>query len=206
MAGGVVAVVVDAVDPGGLARFWAEALGCPVEDGTVVRPPGGGPELRFSGGAGAKRGKNRLHLDLAGGAGQEAVVRRLLALGAVRADIGQGDVPWEVLADPEGNELCVLPEHRGAPDAVLAQICLDAADAQAQGRFWSAATGWPVAESGAWGVCLRDPAGVAPPLVMGPPAAPKTGANRLRLRLAAEPPGRAGERADPEGNEFEVGA
>ncbi|WP_159011769.1 VOC family protein [Streptomyces sp. NRRL F-5123] len=205
MAGGVVAVVVDAVDAEGLARFWAAALEWPAGPGAVVRPPGGGVELRFAGGAGAKGGKNRLHLDLAGGGRQEATVRRLLGLGAVRADIGQGDVPWEVLADPEGNELCVLPEHRGAPGAALAQICLDAADAEAQGRFWSAATGWAVTGRGEWGVCLRDPAGAGPALVMGPPAAPKSGRNRLRLRLAAAPPGHAGALADPEGNEFEVG-
>jgi hypothetical protein len=49
--------------------------------------------------------KNRLHLDLAGGAEE---VDRLLGLGAVRLDIGQGAVPWEVLADPEGNEFCVV--------------------------------------------------------------------------------------------------
>lgn len=206
MADGVVAVVADAVDAEGLARFWAAALGWTAAGG-LVRPPGGGFELRFAGGAAAKRGKNRLHLDLDGGAGQDAAVARLLRLGAVRADIGQGDVPWEVLADPEGNELCVLPRHRGEPGGgPLAQICLDAADAEAQGRFWSAATGWAVTERGEWGVCLRHPAGAAPPLVMGPPAAPKSGRNRLRLRLAAAPPGDPDARTDPEGNEFEVGA
>ena len=58
----------------------------------------------------AKTVKNRVHLDLAteSGAHQAAEVERLLALGAVPADIGQGDVPWTVLADPEGNEFCVL--------------------------------------------------------------------------------------------------
>ncbi|MFI0896587.1 VOC family protein [Streptomyces sp. NPDC020983] len=205
VADGVVAVVVDAVDAERLAGFWAAALEWPRRGAGVVRAPGGGIELRFAGGAEGKRGKNRLHLDLAGGGEQEAVVARLLRLGAVRADIGQGGVPWDVLADPEGNELCVLPEHRGAPGAALAQICLDAGDAEAQGRFWSAATGWAVAERGQWGVCLRDPAGLAPPLVMGPPATPKSGRNRLRLRLAAAPPGDPGARTDPEGNEFEVG-
>lgn len=54
--------------------------------------------------------KNRLHLDLAPGPDddQEAEVRRLEALGAVRVNVGQGDVTWVVLADPEGNEFCVL--------------------------------------------------------------------------------------------------
>ena len=54
--------------------------------------------------------KNRVHLNLASEyvAHQAAEVDRLLGLGATRADIGQGEVPWVVLADPEGNELCVL--------------------------------------------------------------------------------------------------
>ena len=54
-----------------------------------------------------KTGKNRLHLDFRP-ADQDAEVQRLLGLGATRADIGQGDVSWVVLADPEGNEFCVL--------------------------------------------------------------------------------------------------
>ena len=51
---------------------------------------------------------NRLHLDLAADGDQGAEVDRLLALGATRVDVGQGDVPWVVLADPDGNEFCVL--------------------------------------------------------------------------------------------------
>ena len=207
MAGALTAVVVDALDVPGLAAFWAEALHWR-RDGVVVRPPAGGVELRFAPAAEPKEGKNRLHLDLAGGAEpeeQRAEVARLRALGAVPADIGQGDVPWEVLADPEGNELCVLPEHRGAPDATLAQICLDAADPEAQGRFWAEATGWAVVERADWGVCLRNPAGGGPGLVMGPPAARKAGRNRLRPHLTAMPAAAHGVPADPEGNEFEVG-
>jgi catechol 2,3-dioxygenase-like lactoylglutathione lyase family enzyme len=95
--------------------FWGEALGWPVvydEAGdTAVRAPDGtGPFLTFGPPGVNKRGKNRLHLDLApdDGEDQSAEVERLLALGATRVDIGQGDVPWVVLADPNGNELCVL--------------------------------------------------------------------------------------------------
>jgi hypothetical protein len=206
MAAKLTAVEFDAADVRGLARFWAAALHWrAADDGAAVCPPGGGVELRFTASDRAKEGKNRLHLDLAGGTDQRGEVRRLLELGAARADIGQGDVPWDVLADPEGNEFCVLPEHRGEADATLAQICLDAADADRQGRFWSVATGWQVVEQAAWGVCLRDPAGGGPALVMGPPATPKTGRNRLRLRLAAAPAGLTAALADPEGNEFGVG-
>lgn len=95
--------------------FWGEAIGWPVvydEDGdTAVRAPDGtGPFLTFGPPGVNKVGKNRLHLDLVPDAGedQDAEVARLLALGATQVDIGQGDVPWVVLVDPNGNELCVL--------------------------------------------------------------------------------------------------
>jgi hypothetical protein len=109
-------VVVDAHDPAALAAFWCEALGWSPTGryaGAVEVGPGdgGGPTLSFVPAGQAKAGKNRLHLDLVPlpGSSQASEVRRLVALGARHADIGQGtDVPWVVLADPEGNEFCVL--------------------------------------------------------------------------------------------------
>jgi catechol 2,3-dioxygenase-like lactoylglutathione lyase family enzyme len=106
-------VAVDARDPERLARFWAGALGYRVlfqDDDEVVI---GVDEHTYPGVVflpvpGEKAGKNRLHLDLAPD-DQDAEVARLLALGARRVDVGQGpDVGWVVLADPEGNEFCVL--------------------------------------------------------------------------------------------------
>jgi hypothetical protein len=95
--------------------FWGHAIGWPVvydQDGdTAIREPGGtGPFITFGPPGIAKHAKGRLHLDLAPPVGDDhaAEVDRLLALGARRIDIGQGDVPWAVLADPDGNELCVL--------------------------------------------------------------------------------------------------
>lgn len=97
-------------------RFWGEAIGWPLvydQDGdTAIRAPDGkGPFVTFGppGGDG-KTTKNRLHLDIAPRSfgDQGAEVERLLGLGATRVDIGQGDVPWVVLADPDGNEFCVL--------------------------------------------------------------------------------------------------
>ncbi|WP_034087273.1 VOC family protein [Streptacidiphilus albus] len=184
------AVVVEALDPAAQAEFWAAAL-----DWSLAEPglPGGalaigpgdpdGVRLLFVQTTVPKADKNRLHLDLASGPDQAAEVARLLALGAVRADIGQGAVPWEVLADPEGNELCVLPR----PDAEehLAAICQDAADVAVQGAFWQAATGWQVTDRGAWGIALRHPSGSGPQLVMGPPVASGPGRNRLRFAVSA---------------------
>jgi predicted enzyme related to lactoylglutathione lyase len=110
-------VVVDATDPAALARWWAEALGWTITleepDEVEVEPPGLdglGVPLVFVPVADPKVGKNRVHLDLRSATAddQAAQVARLTGLGARPADIGQGDVPWVVLADPEGNEFCVL--------------------------------------------------------------------------------------------------
>jgi hypothetical protein len=117
-------VTVDAHEPGSLARFWAAALGWRVtfEDDveTVIEPPEGSPavdvapDILFIKVPDEKVVKARMHFDLRPD-DQQAQVERLIALGATHADIGQGDeVPWVVLADPEGNEFCVLPPLRNA--------------------------------------------------------------------------------------------
>ena len=105
-------VVVEAEDAAALGRWWAEALGWVVVDDDPpvfeIRPtPDQVPGILFLGTAGAKDTKNRLHLDFRPD-DQAAEVARLLAHGATRVDVGQGDVPWVVLSDPEGNEFCVL--------------------------------------------------------------------------------------------------
>jgi catechol 2,3-dioxygenase-like lactoylglutathione lyase family enzyme len=120
-------VAVDCRDPEVLAAFWAAALGYhvvrreggQVEIGPWVREPAdlaervrrapSAPTLVFVAVPEGKTVKNRLHLDLRPVDGSHAdEVERLIGLGARRADIGQGEIPWVVLADPEGNEFCVL--------------------------------------------------------------------------------------------------
>jgi hypothetical protein len=108
---------IDARDPLALAGFWQEALGWrrtyESDDEVVLEPPEGSPQdgvapdLLFIRVPDDKVVKNRLHLDLRPD-DQAAEVARLLALGATHVDLGQGDVSWVVLADPEGNEFCVL--------------------------------------------------------------------------------------------------
>ncbi|SIN40317.1 VOC family protein [Micromonospora cremea] len=95
--------------------FWSEALGWPLvwdqDQETAIRSPLGGPKITWGGPPLMPRtGKQRLHFDLAPPVhgDQQAEVERLLTLGATRVDIGQGDVSWVVLADPDGNEFCVL--------------------------------------------------------------------------------------------------
>ena len=105
-------IVVDARDAQGLARWWAEALGWgityeSVDEVEIRRSPDVVPGLLFLPVSDAKIVKNRLHIDLRPD-DQAAEVERLLLLGAARVDVGQGDVGWVVLADPEGNEFCVL--------------------------------------------------------------------------------------------------
>ena len=105
-------IVVDAEDPPRLARWWAEALGYVIVDEKpdeveIRRSKDELPGLLFASNPDAKTVKNRLHIDLRPD-DQEAEVERLVDMGARPADIGQGDVSWVVLADPEGNEFCVL--------------------------------------------------------------------------------------------------
>ena len=115
-------LVVDANDPVALAEWWGRVLECEVEkeeedDGVVayLRPPESVREIVFVPVSEAKTVKNRLHIDLSPhGCDQAAELERLLALGATEIDIGQGDQTWHVLADPEGNEFCLL---RGRFDA-----------------------------------------------------------------------------------------
>ncbi len=97
--------------------FWSAVLGWPFvwdqDEETAIRAPDGtGPLITWGGPpVPPKLGKNRLHLDIAplDRDDQHAEVDRLVALGATRVDIGQGDVDWVVMADPDGNEFCVLP-------------------------------------------------------------------------------------------------
>ena len=244
MATRLTGVEIRASDARSLSEFWRGVLGQDVLDGA------NGLALRFVEDSGPKIAKNRVHLDLKGGPLQLA---RLLDLGAVRTDIGQGVVPWEVLADPEGNEFCLQPptpmdelegtsqgaingsvngatpgypsgvESRGGIGVRWTAVCQDAADPQAQSKFWTAALGfgWQVVAEGDWGLALRraDDARF-PMLVMGPPLAAKQGPNRVYLRvtpnqgsdvavetsrLVVEGAKRQGELLiDPEGNEFRI--
>jgi len=193
------AVVVDALDPAELARFWSAALDWPVtyadDDEVVVEFSDEGGcwgdigtvALVFGETTEPKQGKNRVHLDLASTSltDQAATVEKLLDLGGSRVDLGQGDVPWQVLADPEGNELCVLePREMYAGGPRVAAVVLDCADPAALAGFWQAATGWPVAHAEDGLVSLRHPGlpATALELVRSPDA--KTVKDRLHVDVA----------------------
>jgi hypothetical protein len=121
-------LAIDCADPGGLARFWCAVLDYQVQDetGDVVtissplvpegraRPGPVPPSLTFARVPEGKTVKNRLHIDVnPTDREQDEEVSRLLGLGARHADVGQGETTsWVVLADPEGNEFCVLAGRR----------------------------------------------------------------------------------------------
>jgi hypothetical protein len=108
-------VTVDAAEPRALALFWAKALQVddPHADGDDWVVTAGPTTLLFLVDDNPKTVKNRLHLDLRPD-DQQQEVDRLLALGATFADIGQGEQTWVVLADPEGNEFCILRNRSAA--------------------------------------------------------------------------------------------
>jgi predicted enzyme related to lactoylglutathione lyase len=166
-------VVVDAADPAALATFWADLLGWRVshaddDEVDVAAPPDDGWEfaLVFVPVADRKAGKNRVHLDLASASPdhQMSIVAHAESLGATRADVGQGNVPWIVMADPEGNEFCVLEQ-----------------------RPEYAASGWPVVATTKWTASLRSPSGRGPWLECIRTGDPHRVKNRVHLDVAPLP-------------------
>ncbi|MEU7874611.1 VOC family protein [Dactylosporangium sp. NPDC049140] len=115
MTSRLAAIAIDAIEPRPVAEFWAAVLGWQIveeEPDVLSLAPAAGalPGIDVVRVPEHKTLKNRLHLDLrADGGTQQEEAERVLALGARRADVGQGpDVSWVVLADPEGNEFCIL--------------------------------------------------------------------------------------------------
>ncbi len=105
-------ICIDAADIHALASWWSQVLGWPQEptdDGDVAlrAPAGAGPDWLFLAVPDGKVVKNRIHFDFTP-EDQNAEVARVIALGARHVDVGQGDQSWVVLADPEGNEFCIL--------------------------------------------------------------------------------------------------
>jgi len=111
-------VVVDARDPAALGRWWASVLDWQIfyeapDEVVISKDDKTFPGLVFVPVVEAKTVKNRLHIDLNPPEDRDAEIKRLIGLGAREVDIGQGEVGWTVLADPEGNEFCVLRAKAG---------------------------------------------------------------------------------------------
>jgi hypothetical protein len=192
-------MVIDAAEPARLARFWAAALGWEMTAGRPevanVMPPGysypdpvAQPLVLLSVPE-PKSAKNRVHLNLAtqSAAHQAAEVDRLLSLGAVPADVGQGDVAWRVLADPEGNEFCVLDPRPVYHDTgPVAAIVVDCVDLDVMAGFWELAAGWTRRSVGSGRVMLGSPLDTGPFLELQRVPEVKTGKNRVHLDVAPE--------------------
>jgi predicted enzyme related to lactoylglutathione lyase len=188
----LVAFCVDAQGPEALGRFWSGLLGGPVaEDGrggwTVMPEDDPGFLLRFVRAATPRTGPNQMHLDLTSTSleDQQRTVARALDLGGAHLDVGQrGDEGHVVLADPEGNEFCVIePGNRflaGCPS--IGALAGDGS--RAAGAFWSEALGWPLVWDQGEETAIQAPSG-GPKLTWGgPPLRRKRGKERVHLDLA----------------------
>lgn len=186
------AVCFDARDPLRLARFWSGLLGWETTD-----DPDGGVGLLPADDTGfrirclptqePKTGQNRMHFDLTSSSleDQQQTVARALELGGRHIDVGQ--LPEEghvVLADPEGNELCVIePGNNFLADCgFVGALACDGS--QEVGYFWSKALGWPLVWDQDQETAIRSPHGGPKITWGGPPLDPKTGRNRVRFDLA----------------------
>ena len=236
----LVQVNVKARDDSAVGRFWAEALGWTTggqgRGATSVAPPGfdwTDPDAPVCVDVIAVPDpgtvRYRTHIDLATTSTehQAELVARLRELGATPADVGQGDVPWDVLADPEGAVFCVLePREMYRDTGPIAAVVVDCARPRVLARFWSEALGWVVREVSDEHARLRSPKNTGPYLEFLRTPAPGTVRHRAhldlvpyagdeqaaevaRLRNLGATPADVGQGdaswvvlADPEGNEF----
>ncbi|QYJ03342.1 hypothetical protein KUV85_13525 [Nocardioides panacisoli] len=184
----------DAVDPHRLGGFWEAALDCSrlTDEPDIVesRLELGGDlylDLCFPRVPQRRTEPLRLHLDLVGGDRQQETVDALLALGARHLDIGQGDVPWVVLADPEDNPFCVMESRDAYVDTgPIAALPMDSADPDRDGELWAALSGWTPVDGYA-PVSLRHPSRRGPLLEFCPEEGPKgPEKNRLHLDIRLE--------------------
>ncbi|MFI0794301.1 VOC family protein [Micromonospora rubida] len=226
-------VTFDARDPARLARFWGGLLGREVvEDAGGALLPGtdGQVSLRFVPGRAEAAGPNRrLHLHLTSDslADQQQKAAAVLEFGGGHLDVGQRPEEGHVvLADPEGNEFCVIEPGNNflAGCGLLGEVACDGT--REVGLFWGAALGWPLVWDENQETAIQSPHGGTKVAWGGPPVAPKTGRAPQRFdltaggdleaevdrlvslgatRLGAGADG-AVELADPDGNEFRVRA
>jgi catechol 2,3-dioxygenase-like lactoylglutathione lyase family enzyme len=186
------ALCFDAHDPPRLARFWAGVLGWEMvddPDGGVALLPSDdtGFRIRFLPTDEPKTEQNQMHFDLTSAslADQQQTVANSLRLGGRHIDIGQRPEEGHVvLADPEGNEFCVIaPGNKFLADCgFIGAVACDGS--QEVGYFWSNALGWPLVWDQDQETAIRSPHG-GPKLTWGgPPLKPKAGKYRLHFDVA----------------------
>ncbi|MFE7244300.1 VOC family protein [Streptomyces sp. NPDC057580] len=186
------AICFNATRPSGLARFWSGVLGWELADGpdddvAILPPDTAGFRIRFLPSQEPKIGQNRAHFDLPSTSpeDQQQTVARALELGGNHIDVGQ--LPEEghvVLADPDGNEFCVIEAGNKflADTGSVGALACDGT--QEVGYFWSEALRWPLVWDQDQETAIQSPNGGTKITWGGPPVAPKTGTNRLYFELA----------------------
>ncbi|WP_225836324.1 VOC family protein [Streptomyces sp. NK08204] len=186
------AVCFGASRPLRLAQFWSGVLGwelADAHDGVALLPSDDtGFRIRVTRSQERKAGQNQMHFDLTSTSleDQQQTVARALALGGRHIDVGQRPEDGHVvLADPEGNEFCVIePGNTFLADCgFLGALACDGS--QEVGYFWSEALGWPLVWDQDQETAIRSPHGGPKITWGGPPVAPKKGRNRLHFELAA---------------------
>lgn len=208
-----------ALDPGAQARFWAQVLDLPPEGETVAVP---GFSLQFVRTGRPKTTQGRIHLDLTSSSVEDQRVRvaTVLRLGGRHVDIGQDpSADHVVLADPEGNELCIIPPGNRflADTGRIGAVNCDGT--HALGVFWSRVLDWPLVWDQGEETAVQSPAGGSKFTWSGSPLMPRDTPERISFHLAADgPEGLArlvglgatdlggGHFLDPDGNEFLVTA
>jgi glyoxalase superfamily protein len=177
----------------GLARFWAAALHWDVDDSDddvveLVPTDGSHIGLTFITNSDEKVGQNRVHLDLTTISleDQGDTVRELIAMGARHVDVGQGpDAPHVVLADPEGNEFCIIEPTNTFLSGCGRLGAVNCDGSKETGYFWSAALGWPLIWDQNEETAIRAPQATGPMITWsGLPLLVKSTKNRLHLDMA----------------------
>ncbi|WP_344147557.1 VOC family protein [Kribbella yunnanensis] len=199
MATRLVQINMKARDDSALGRFWAEALGWNIssegpgvtnlEPEGFVYPDPVAVVVDLVASEEPKTVKNRVHLDLAtkSAAHQAELVTRLEGLGATLADVGQGDdVSWTVMADPEGNEFCVL-DSLYEVTGPIATVVVDCADPRVLADFWGAAMDWTLLKVTDQNAVLRSAKDVGPYLQFLRTPDVKTVWNRVHLDVRPYP-------------------
>jgi catechol 2,3-dioxygenase-like lactoylglutathione lyase family enzyme len=202
MSSHLFALCFDANKPLRLARFWAGVLGWEpaddTRDGVALLPSDDtGFRIRFLAAEAKKASPNRMHFDLTSTSmeHQQETVAKSLRLGARHIDVGQRpDEGQVVLADPEGNEFCVIePGNSFLADCGFVGA-LSCDGSQQVGYFWSQALDWPLVWDRDQETAIRSSRGGPKISWGGPPVTPKTGKNRLHFDLA--PPVDGDQRAE----------
>jgi hypothetical protein len=195
MTSDLISVTFDARDPILLAKFWATALHGEIDDSDedvieLLPTDNGGVSLTFISVPDEKTSRNRIHLDLTTTSleDQNATVRKLIEMGARHVDVGQSpDEPHVVLADPEGNEFCVIEPTNTflAECGRLGAVNCDGS--KETGHFWSAVLGWPLVWDQNEETAIRAPDGTGPMITWsGPPLSAKYAKNRIHLDVAPD--------------------